>query len=105
MSIWMRCVVREVLGHTRVTATERYTHVATLQMKDARAHGPSVVGPRMRAGLPRPADILDWPSDAVRFEDVTVRVAGFPFPCHAPDHACNFSLLAPELSLISKIRQ
>ncbi|MEP7023921.1 MAG: tyrosine-type recombinase/integrase [Actinomycetota bacterium] len=27
-------VVQEVLGHTRVT-TERYTHVATLQMKDA----------------------------------------------------------------------
>jgi len=22
-------------GHTRVTTTERYTHVATLQMKDA----------------------------------------------------------------------
>ncbi|GAA2895133.1 hypothetical protein GCM10020220_101560 [Nonomuraea rubra] len=28
-------VVQEVLGHTRVTATERYTHVAPLQMKDA----------------------------------------------------------------------
>jgi len=28
-------VVREVPGHTRVTTTERYTHVATLQMKDA----------------------------------------------------------------------
>jgi site-specific recombinase XerD len=27
--------VLEVLGHTRVTTTERYTHVATLQMKDA----------------------------------------------------------------------
>ena len=28
-------VVQDVLGHTRVTTTERYTHVATLQMRDA----------------------------------------------------------------------
>ena len=28
-------VVQKVLGRTRVTTTERYTHVATLQMKDA----------------------------------------------------------------------
>src|ERR1700679_1148012 len=42
---------------------------------------------RFRSDLPRPADVLDWPSGAVRFEDVTVRLAGFPFPSHAPDHA------------------
>jgi hypothetical protein len=30
-----KAVVLEVLGHTRVTTTERYTHVATLQMEDA----------------------------------------------------------------------
>ncbi|MGN9837714.1 tyrosine-type recombinase/integrase [Nonomuraea sp. H19] len=29
-------VVQEIFGHTRVTTTERYTHVAILQMKDAR---------------------------------------------------------------------
>ena len=40
-----------------------------------------------RSDLPRPADVLDWPSGVVRFEDVTVRLAGFPFPSHAPDHA------------------
>ena len=28
-------VVQEILGHTRVTTTVRYTHVATPQMKDA----------------------------------------------------------------------
>ncbi|MEU7832435.1 MULTISPECIES: tyrosine-type recombinase/integrase [unclassified Nonomuraea] len=28
-------VVQEILGHTRVTTTERYTHVATMQMRDA----------------------------------------------------------------------
>jgi glyoxylase-like metal-dependent hydrolase (beta-lactamase superfamily II) len=42
---------------------------------------------RFGSDLPRPADVLDWPSGVVRFEDVTVRLAGFPFPCHAPDHA------------------
>jgi hypothetical protein len=42
---------------------------------------------RFGSDLPRPVDVLDWPSGVVRFEDVTVRLAGFPFPCHAPDHA------------------
>jgi hypothetical protein len=42
---------------------------------------------RFRSDLPRPTDVLDWPSGVARFEDVTVRLAGFPFPCHAPDHA------------------
>jgi site-specific recombinase XerD len=28
-------VVQEILGHTRVMTIKRYTHVATLQMKDA----------------------------------------------------------------------
>jgi len=42
---------------------------------------------RFRSDLPRPADVLEWPSGSVRFEDVTVRLAGFPFPCHCPDHA------------------
>jgi site-specific recombinase XerD len=28
-------VVQEVLGHTRGTTTERHTHAATLQMRDA----------------------------------------------------------------------
>ncbi|MFE3449590.1 tyrosine-type recombinase/integrase [Nonomuraea sp. NPDC059194] len=27
--------MQEILGHTRVTTAERYTHVATAQMKDA----------------------------------------------------------------------
>jgi glyoxylase-like metal-dependent hydrolase (beta-lactamase superfamily II) len=42
---------------------------------------------RFGSDLPRPADVLGWPSGAARFEDVTVRLAGFPFPSHAPDHA------------------
>jgi glyoxylase-like metal-dependent hydrolase (beta-lactamase superfamily II) len=42
---------------------------------------------RFRSDLPRPTDVLDWPSGTARFEDVTVRLAGLPCPCHAPDHA------------------
>jgi integrase len=30
-------VVQEILGHTRVTTTERYTHVASPQVRDASA--------------------------------------------------------------------
>jgi hypothetical protein len=41
---------------------------------------------RFPSDLPRPTDVLDWPSGATQFEDVTVRLAG-PFPSHAPDHA------------------
>jgi glyoxylase-like metal-dependent hydrolase (beta-lactamase superfamily II) len=42
---------------------------------------------RFPSDLPRPAGVLDWPSGAARFEDVTARLAGFPFPSHAPGHA------------------
>jgi glyoxylase-like metal-dependent hydrolase (beta-lactamase superfamily II) len=42
---------------------------------------------RFESDLPCPTDVLDWPSGTVGFEDVTVRLAGFPFPSHAPDHA------------------
>jgi glyoxylase-like metal-dependent hydrolase (beta-lactamase superfamily II) len=42
---------------------------------------------RFQSDLPRPTDVLDWPSGTVGFEDITVRLGGFPFPSHAPDHA------------------
>ncbi len=31
--------------------------------------------------------MLDWPSGALSFEDVTLRLRGLPRPGHAPDHA------------------
>jgi integrase len=41
-------MLQEALGHTRVTTTERYTHVATLQMKDASdADERSALGPKV----------------------------------------------------------
>jgi glyoxylase-like metal-dependent hydrolase (beta-lactamase superfamily II) len=42
---------------------------------------------RFGSDLPRPADVLQWPSGALSFEDVTLRLHGLPRPGHAPDHA------------------
>jgi glyoxylase-like metal-dependent hydrolase (beta-lactamase superfamily II) len=42
---------------------------------------------RFGSDLPWPADVLEWPSGAVSFEDVTLRLRGLPRPGHAPDHA------------------
>jgi glyoxylase-like metal-dependent hydrolase (beta-lactamase superfamily II) len=42
---------------------------------------------RFGSDLPRPADVLEWPSGALSFEDVTLRLRGLPRPGHAPDHA------------------
>jgi len=42
---------------------------------------------RFGSDLPRPEDVLDWPSGALSFEDVTLRLRGLPRPGHAPDHA------------------
>ncbi len=42
---------------------------------------------RFGSDLPRPADVLEWPSGALSFEDVTLRLHGLPRPGHAPDHA------------------
>src|SRR5262252_8745114 len=42
---------------------------------------------RFGSDLPRPTDVLDWPSGALSFEDVTLRLRGLPRPGHAPDHA------------------
>ena len=42
---------------------------------------------RFGSDLPHPTDVLDWPSGALAFEDVTLRLRGLPRPGHAPDHA------------------
>ena len=42
---------------------------------------------RFCSDLPRPTDVLDWPSGALSFEDVTLRLRGLPRPGHAPDHS------------------
>jgi glyoxylase-like metal-dependent hydrolase (beta-lactamase superfamily II) len=42
---------------------------------------------RFGSDLPRPADVLEWPSGTFSFEDVTLRLRGLPRPGHAPDHA------------------
>jgi glyoxylase-like metal-dependent hydrolase (beta-lactamase superfamily II) len=42
---------------------------------------------RFGSDLPRPADVLEWPSGAISFEDVTLRLHGLPRPGHAPDHS------------------
>ncbi|MET8388625.1 hypothetical protein ABZV14_37135 [Streptosporangium canum] len=43
-------VVQEVLGHTRVTTTERYAHVSTPLMRDAEN-----AWPRRSGGSPEPS--------------------------------------------------
>ncbi len=42
---------------------------------------------RFGSDLPRPTDVLDWPSGALSFEEVTLRLRGLPRPGHAPDHS------------------
>jgi len=42
---------------------------------------------RFGSDLPRPTDVLEWPSGALSFEDVTLRLHGLPRPGHAPDHS------------------
>jgi len=42
---------------------------------------------RFGSDLPRPTDLLEWPSGSLSFEDVTLRLRGLPRPGHAPDHA------------------
>ena len=42
---------------------------------------------RFGSDLPRPADVLEWPSGTLSFEEVTLRLHGLPRPGHAPDHS------------------
>ena len=42
---------------------------------------------RFGSDLPWPAEVLEWPSGTLSFEDVTLRLRGLPRPGHAPDHA------------------
>jgi integrase len=52
-------VVQEVLGYTRVTTTERCTHVAALQMKDASERmSEALWGPRVSATATK---LRPWP--------------------------------------------
>src|ERR1700727_2727455 len=42
---------------------------------------------RFGSDLPRPTDGLEWPSGALSFGGVALRLRGLPRPAHAPDHS------------------